>query len=88
MEQPHVLDVNICILNVCCLEFKVEWEFGKVVREFAFLDFKKNQKIFLQPVALHYFVAVLLTNAHTCMYGSQTSKYFGLDPPSVEEYFA
>lgn len=64
----------------------VEWEFGKVVREFAFLDFKKNQKIFLQPVALHYFVGVLLSNCHTCLYGCQTSRYFGVQPPTLEAY--
>lgn len=29
----------------------VEWGFGKVVSEFAFLDFKKNQKLLLQAVA-------------------------------------
>lgn len=30
----------------------VEWGFGKVVTEFAFLDFKKNQKLLLQQVPL------------------------------------
>lgn len=47
----------------------VEWAFGKVVQYFAFLDFKKNLKILLQT---YYAVGVILTNCHTCIYGSVT----------------
>jgi hypothetical protein len=64
----------------------VEWGYGRIVRYFAFLDFKKNLKVFLQPVAVYYAVGALLTNCHTCLYGSQTSRYFGIAPPSLEEY--
>ncbi len=64
----------------------VEWGFGKIVVQWAFLDFKKNQKILLQPVAKYYIVATLLTNCHTCIYGSQTGTYFGLCPPALETY--
>ncbi|KAL3215700.1 hypothetical protein MRX96_051322 [Rhipicephalus microplus] len=32
----------------------VEWGFGKVISEFAFVDFKKNQKILLQAVPRMY----------------------------------
>ena len=51
-----------------------------------FLDFKKNQKILLQPVGKFYIVGALLTNCHTCLYSCQTSEYFGIDPPSLETY--
>lgn len=66
----------------------VEWEFGKVVRMWAFLDFEKNLKLFLSPVGKLYMVGVLLTNCHTCLRGSKskTSQYFGLNPPTLEEY--
>ncbi|KAM7302006.1 uncharacterized protein ISCGN_017523 [Ixodes scapularis] len=64
----------------------VEWGFGKVVAEFAFVDFKKNQKIRKQKVALMYRVAVLLSNCHTCIYGSQITSFFDLDPPTLIEY--
>ena len=64
----------------------VEWGFGKVVAIFAFVDFKKNQKVFLQPVGCMYIIAVLLINIHTCFYSSQTSQYFNVDPPNVHEY--
>lgn len=64
----------------------VEWAFGKIVQNFAFVDFKKNQKMYLQPVGKYYLIAALLTNCHTCFYGSQISTYFGLEPPSINEY--
>ena len=64
----------------------VEWEFGKVVELWAFVDFEKNLKLLKSPVGNIYFVAVLLTNCHTCIYGNQTSRHFGLTPPTVAEY--
>ena len=64
----------------------VEWAFGKFINNFAFLDFKKNQKILLQPVGKFYIVGALLTNCHTCLYSCQTSEYFGIDPPNLETY--
>ncbi|KAL1426870.1 hypothetical protein MTO96_000407 [Rhipicephalus appendiculatus] len=64
----------------------VEWGFGKVVPEFAFLDFKKNQKLLRQQVAHMYKVATILANCHTCIYGSIVSMYFELDPPPLHVY--
>ncbi|CAN8029526.1 unnamed protein product [Ixodes persulcatus] len=64
----------------------VEWGFGKVATEFAFLDFKKNQKLFLQQLPIMYKVGVILTNCHTCLYESQTSMFFSVAPPTLEEY--
>ncbi|GLH02445.1 uncharacterized protein GBIM_08458 [Gryllus bimaculatus] len=52
------------------LRQSVEWGFAKVVNEFAFIDFKKNQKLLLQDVGSMYKIAVL-SNCHTCLYGSQ-----------------
>ena len=64
----------------------VEWAFGKITQYFAFLDFKKNQKVLLQPIAKYYLVGTLLVNCHLCLYGSQTSSYFELQPPSLKTY--
>lgn len=64
----------------------VEWTFGKIIALFAFLDYKKNLKLHLQPVGKYYLVATLLTNCHTCFYGSQTSQFFNIEPPTVHEY--
>ena len=66
----------------------VEWGFGKIVQNFAFLDFKKNLKVLLQPVAKYYLVSTILTNCHTCLYGSLVSSFFYLNPPSLESYLS
>ncbi|KAK2566657.1 hypothetical protein P5673_009318 [Acropora cervicornis] len=66
----------------------VEWGFAKICQNFAYLDFKKNLKILLQPVGKYYLLACILINCHTCFYGSQTSTYFNLEPPSVETYLS
>jgi hypothetical protein len=49
------------------LRIAVEWGFQKVASQFAFVDFKKNQKLLLQEVETMYKIAVLLTNCHTCL---------------------
>lgn len=64
----------------------VEWEFGKIKTLFSFLDFKKNLKLLLQPVAKYYIVGTLLANCHTCIYSSQTGLYYDCKPPSLAEY--
>ena len=66
----------------------VEWLFGAIIKQFKFTDLKKNQKMGLSPIAKQYRVSVLLTNAFTCWYRYNTSKYFDLEPPIFEEYFA
>ena len=66
------------------LRVSVKWGFGKTCQLFAFLDFKKNLKILLQPIGKYYLVAAVLANCHTCLYGSQTSTFFGVDPPELE----
>ena len=81
----HEEDFNKCMSAV---RTSVEWGFGKICQYFAFLDFKKNIKIFLQPVGKYYLVGSLLINCHTCLYGSLTSSFFQLDPPSLETYLS
>ena len=66
----------------------VEWICGDIVTSFKFLDFKKNLKIGLSTVGKLYIVSALMRNALTCLYGNNTSAFFALDPPSLEEYFA
>ena len=66
----------------------VEWGFGKIIQYFSYLDFNKNLKVLLQPVAKFYLVGALVTNCHTCLYGSLTSTYFNVDPPSLDVYLS
>lgn len=70
------------------VRISVEWGFGKICQYFAFLDFKKNMKVLLQPVGKYYLVGALLINCHTCLYGSVTSTFFQVDPPSLETYLS
>jgi len=80
-EEQHEFNKRMSSVREC-----VEWGFGKVIQYFSFMDFKKNHKILLQPVGRMYFVAVLLTNCHTCLYNSQTGIYFDLPPPTLHMY--
>ena len=64
----------------------VEWCFGKISTLFAYVDFYKNQKLYLQPVASYWQIATLLTNCHSCFYGNLTSQYFEVPTPEVEDY--
>jgi nuclease HARBI1 len=82
-QSEHEFNEVMSKLRVC-----VEWEFGKLVNEFAFIDFPKNQKLLLQPVAKQFFVSAILKNCHTCLYGCQTSSYFNLIPPTLENYLS
>ena len=65
----------------------IEWDFGEIAEYFAFIDFKRNQKIALSEVGTMYLVSGLLHNARTCLYGSSTSRFMEVDPPNLEEYF-
>ena len=65
----------------------MEWSFGDITVMWAFVDFKKNLKIGLQPLAPYYRVAALLTNCHTILRGNKMSKYFDVPPPGLLEYF-
>lgn len=64
----------------------VEWSFGKIISQFAFLDFKKNQKLLLQDIEEMYITANILTNCHTCLYGNQTAHFFNIEPINLEQY--
>ena len=64
----------------------VEWLFGDILRSFAYLDWKRNLRVLLQPVAKYYLVGALLTNFRACLYGNSTSEFFGLETPDLENY--
>ena len=78
-EKQFNLKMNSC-------RIAVEWAFAKLAANFSFVKYAPNQKVYLQPVAMYYKLATLLTNCHTCLYGSQVSDYFGVAPPNLEDY--
>ncbi|GAU89279.1 hypothetical protein RvY_01845 [Ramazzottius varieornatus] len=66
----------------------VEWNFKEVVKNFAFVDFRKQMKMYEKPVNTLYRVAVLLTNCHNCLCRNQTSRYVDLERPTLFEYLS
>ena len=75
-------------MSMSIVRESVEWLFNDIVNYFKFVDFKKNLKIGLSSIGKMYVVCAILRNALTCLYGNQTSRYFELEPPSVEDYFS
>ena len=81
---PAQQDFNTSMSTV---RSSVEWIFGDIVNYFKFLDFKKNLKIGLSAVGKMFVTCALMQNARSILYGSVTSEYFGVNPPTLEEYF-
>lgn len=81
--NQHELDHN---KSMSSARQSVEWSFSNISTLFAFLDFKKNLKILLSPVALYYRVGALLANCHNCLHSNEVSKTFNMQPPRLEEY--
>ena len=52
-----------------------------------FLNFKKNLKVGLSAMGKMYIVCALMENAHTILYGSVTTEYFDINPPTLDDYF-
>lgn len=74
--------------SMSAVRISVEWIFGDIINYFKFLDFKKNLKLQLSAVGKYYLVAAILRNALTCLYPNETSKFFDVDPPTIDEYFS
>ena len=66
----------------------VEWGFGKIANLWPYLDYSKKMKILLSPVGLYLGVGNVLTNMHTCLYGSIVSSAFGMETPDLNAYMA
>ena len=65
----------------------VEWGFSRIVALWPFLDYRKKHKVLLSPVGLHFGVANVLSNMHTCLArGNIISLEFNLDPPDLDAY--
>ena len=77
-SQQQQFNKSMSQVRIC-----VEWTFGKICQYFTYVDLKRNNKVLLQPIGKYYIVAALLTNCHSCMYGSLTSSFFGIPAPSL-----
>ena len=73
--------------SMSAVRIGVEWGFMLVCRDWAFVDYVKNLKIWKQPIAKLYHVAAILTNVKTCVmaqehdtYGNLIANKFGVSP--------
>ena len=66
----------------------VEWGFGKVVMLWPFLDVRHKMKVLQMSAQTYIEVAFVLTNMHTCIYGSAISNKYGLGRPSLDAYMS
>ncbi|KAH9112469.1 hypothetical protein AeMF1_013204 [Aphanomyces euteiches] len=66
----------------------VEWSFHIIKSLWGYVSVDKKMKVRNSPVGMFWLVAALLTNCNTCLkpQGNQISMYFGLRPPTLEEY--
>jgi len=73
--------------DMSALRVSVEYGFGKILQQFAYLDYRKNQQMYLQNLRYQYVVAAFLVNCQTCLRrGNQISKFFYCRPPSLQKY--
>ena len=84
------LDAEEALFNARMSSTRIsnEWGFGKIKLLWSYLDFENGQKVYLNDVQKYWPVAQILTNCHTCLYGSQTSMYFRVLPPKLEDYLS
>lgn len=88
-RRAQPLTANMTAYNKAMSQVRVsvEWLFGNITNYFTFIDFKKQMKIGLSPVGKLYVVCALFENARTCLYSNIVSQSFGVDPPTLHEYF-
>ena len=84
------LTTQMELYNKSMSEVKVAVELllGNITNCFKFIDFKRQIKVNLSPVGKMHFVCALLENAQTCLYGNQVSQMFGIEPPTLSDYFS
>lgn len=59
-QQPFNAEISKC--RTC-----VKWGFRKLLQYLTYLEFQRNLKVLLQPVAKNYLVGILLTATLECM---------------------
>jgi DDE superfamily endonuclease len=68
------------------VRISVEWGFAIVGNLWAHCKFVPQQKFLGTPCAKNYMVAAALSNMHNCLYPNLIAQYFGVCPPSLEQY--
>ncbi|RPB26674.1 hypothetical protein L211DRAFT_856099 [Terfezia boudieri ATCC MYA-4762] len=87
-HQPLPLRTQAFNAYMSSLRIAVEHSFSKISALWPFVTHSRALKIDHSPVGGYYMIAVLLTNIHTCLRGSQISTQFSCPPPSLAEYLS
>ena len=70
------------------LRVSVEWGIWQNMPVVWLFRFQEESENFAPANSKYYLVAAVLANCHTCLCGSETSTFFGLDPPELEDYLS
>jgi len=68
------------------LRISIEWTIGKIYWLCELLRMPDRHEMFRDDLGTRFLVGVVLTNCHTCLYGSQASMYFDCESPDLEDY--
>lgn len=83
-DLPHrMITGGPLVVRVTC-----EWEFGDLKQLFSAIDFEKMLRLRENHVSSIIFASMWFFNAHVAMNGNNTSNYFDLLPPTIEEWMA
>lgn len=82
--QPWMTDSNSIMSPI---RVAIEWGFKDIVVQNKYIGFAMGQKLQEnRTLGKYYLTAVLLANARVCLYGGQHLDYFGVQPPTLEDY--
>lgn len=68
------------------LRISVEWMIGKLYSTCRLLKMKDRNSLLQSNLHRRMVIGIVLTNCHTCLYGSQASMYFRCESPDLAEY--
>ena len=69
------------------MRISIEWNYQVTSNLYEYLkNFNKLRLLGSTIVSKIYVVATILRNCHVCLYGSETSYYFEVTPPTLFEY--
>ena len=74
--------------NMRTVRISVEHGFKIITTLWSHLKYVPAQKVFGTAVAKQYLACTAFTNIHNYLYPNQVSQHFGLEPPTLEGYFA
>jgi hypothetical protein len=66
----------------------IEWTYADLKVHWKYCDYKHVLKLRQQPVGKIIFVCMLLRNAYVTLYGSQSTEYFCMLPPTFQAWLS